>query len=352
MAIALVGPGLDPLGGQAVQADALVRHLRAEGCPVTFIPINPRFPARLQWLRRWPYARTVLNQALYLPSLLGLRQADVVHVFSASYWSFLLGPAPAMVVARLLGKRVILNYRSGEADDHLAHWGPLLHPWLRLAHEIVVPSLFLRDVFAGHGYHVTVIPNVVDTVRFAYRERAAPRPRLLSTRNLEPLYRVDVTLRAFALIKARYPDATLTLAGAGGEADNLRRLAASLGLEGVRFLGRVERAEMPALYADADFLVNSSVIDNQPGSVLEALAAGLAVVSTGTGDIAAMLRNGETGVLVPPGDPEAMANAIAALVDHPERAVRLTRAARNYLEQHRWPKVREGWAAAYSGAAR
>ena len=130
----------------------------------------------------------MVNQALYLRSLVRLRNADVVHVFSASYWSFLLGPVPAMLAARLFGKRVLLNYHSGEAEDHLARWGIFVHPWLRFAHEIVVPSQYLRDVFARYGYRSRVVPNVVDLSRFRYRERIALRPRLLSTRNLESHY--------------------------------------------------------------------------------------------------------------------------------------------------------------------
>src|SRR5262245_8093737 len=238
--IAIVTPSLDILGGQGIQAQALIEHLEGEGWPVDLLRINPRFPWGLRWIRRIPYARTVLNQALYIPALLRLRGADVVHVFSASYWSFLLAPAPAMAVARALGKRVILNYHSGEADDHLARWGWLVHPWLRLAHEIVVPSEYLGEVFARHGYRARVVPNIVDTSHFRYRERWLLKPNLVTTRNLERHYRVDNTLEAFALIRARYPRATLSVAGYGSEESQLRRLASSLGLTGIRFLGRVE----------------------------------------------------------------------------------------------------------------
>src|SRR5881296_2164939 len=115
--IGLVAASLDIVGGQGVQADTLSAELSNTGYDVTFVPINPRFPARLEWVRRYPYLRTVVNEALYLPSLLRLRNVDVVHVFSASYWSFLLGPVPAMLAARLFGKRLVLNYHSGEADD-------------------------------------------------------------------------------------------------------------------------------------------------------------------------------------------------------------------------------------------
>ena len=192
--IAMVAASLEILGGQGVQAISLMERLRAEGHSVCFLPINPVFPVGLRRLRRLPYLRTVINQVLYLPSLWSLRKADAVHVFSASYWSFLLAPAPAMLAARRFGKRVILNYHSGEAEDHLQHWGKLVHPWLKLADEIIVPSDYLREVFARFGYRARVIRNVVDTTRFSYRERSPLRPRLLSMRNFEPHYRVANTI--------------------------------------------------------------------------------------------------------------------------------------------------------------
>lgn len=347
--IALVAPSLETLGGQGVQARSLVEGLRNEGYEVSFIAINPCFPVGFQWLRRYAYARTLLNQALYLPSLLRLRRADVAHIFSASYWSFLLSPAPAILAGRILGKRIVLNYRSGEAEDHLARWGMCVHPWLRLIDEIVVPSEYLRAVFARHGYRTRVIRNVVDTSRFRYRDRAPLHPRLLSTRNLEPHYRLENTLEAFVLLKAQYPEATLTVAGYGSEERRLRRLAASRGTGGIRFLGRVEPAVMPGLYEEADIFVNSSVVDNQPVSVLEAFAAGLPVVSTGSGDIATMVRDGETGLIVPVGDPAAIAKAVTILLENPERALLIARCARQEVKKYTWSRVSEEWAAVYAG---
>src|SRR5262245_58157392 len=149
--IAIVAASLDILGGQGVQARSLMEALEGDGYGVTFVPINVRLPRGLGWLGRRRYVRTIANQALYIPSLARLAAVDVVHVFSASYWSFLLAPAPAMLAARAMNKRVVLHYHSGEADDHLANWGSRVHPWLRLADEIVVPSEYLRRVFLRHG---------------------------------------------------------------------------------------------------------------------------------------------------------------------------------------------------------
>jgi glycosyltransferase involved in cell wall biosynthesis len=345
--VALVAASLEILGGQGVQARALVEGLQQEAYAVRFIPINPEFPPRLQWLRRLRYLRTLVNQALYLPSLIALRKVDVVHVFSASYWSFLLAPVPAMLAARLFGKRVVLHYHSGEAYDHLAHWGVFVHPWLHLADAIVVPSHYLREVFARYGYRAGVIRNVVDTTRFRFRRRENLRPRLLSVRNFESYYRVDIILQAYAYIRHRFPDATLTLAGEGSEEPMLRQQAARLPGNGIRFVGRVEPQQMQELYDGADIFVNASVVDNQPVSVLEAFAAGLPVVSTATGDIAAMVRDGETGRIIPPEDPVTMAEAVIALLENPEYALQLAQRARDEAEGYTWSRVRTAWAQAY-----
>jgi glycosyltransferase involved in cell wall biosynthesis len=345
--VAIVAASLDILGGQGVQADTLVRALRADGYPVTFIPINPRFPRALRWVRRLRFVRTLLNQLLFLPRLLRLADADVVHVFSASFWSFLLAPVPAMLAARLFGAHIVLHYHSGEAAEHLDRWGVLVHPWLRLARVIVVPSEYLAGIFADHGYAARVIRNVIDLSRFEYRERSPLQPHLVSTRNFEPYYRVDVVLEAFARVRAEARGATLTVAGAGSEESRLREMAG----EGVRFVGPIEPASMPTLLHEADIFVNASVVDNQPVSILEAFAAGLPVVTTPTGDIAAMVRHDETGLIVPPLDADALAAAVLGLLRAPDRATRLARRARGEIGRYTWPAVSGDWAMAYQPAA-
>ncbi|MEX0902955.1 MAG: glycosyltransferase family 4 protein [Pseudohongiellaceae bacterium] len=346
--IALVAPSLDILGGQGVQAKDLADALAGEGFEVLFIPINPRFPPGMGWLRRIPFLRTLVNQLLYLPALRELRRADVVHVFSASYWSFLLSPVPAILASRLFNKRVVLNYHSGEAQDHLGKWGVLVHPWLRMVDKIVVPSTYLAKVFAGFGYQTRVIRNIVDTSLFQYRDRSPLQPRLLSSRNLEPYYRVDNTLRAFALVQRKRPDATLTVVGYGSEEEQLRQWVRANRVANVRFAGRVEPEQMPAIYDEADIFINSSVVDNQPVSILEAFAAGLSVISTPTGDIPSMVKRGLTGEIVPQDAPEVMAEAILKLLENQSQAAAMRNRARTEVEKYTWPSVSSEWAELYS----
>lgn len=349
LCLAMVAPSLDILGGQGVQARSLEKALTRDGFRVLFIPVNPSFPWGLGWLRRIPILRTLLNELLYIVSLHKLRHADVVHIFSASYWSFLLAPVPAIVAARLFGKRIILNYHSGEAGDHLANWGIRVHPWLRLVDEIVVPSHYLQEEFANFGYQVKVVHNIIDTTRFFYRERQHLRPLLFSNRNLERHYCVDNTLKAFAILKKTWPEAELVIVGYGSEEARLKRWVRDKKLDGVEFLGRIEPSMMSQLYNASDIFINSSVTDNQPISILEAFTAGLPVISTPTGDIPSMVDNGKTGTLVAHNSPQAMADAIILLLESELRAAVMARCAREQVEKYTWPCVSREWIELYSG---
>ena len=253
---------------------------------MTFIPINPRFPNALGWVRRLPVVRTLLNQMIYLPSLARLWDADVVHVFSASYWSFLLAPVPAMIVGRCLNKHVVLNYHSGEADDHLSHWGSLVHPWLGLAHDLVVPSPVSPDGLRAARLLGARGSQRRRRVALSVSGACAASPRVLSTRNLEPYYRVDLVDPSVRAIQREVPDATLTIAGYGSEERRLRALARRAWMRRRAISsGESIPTTCRALYADHDIFVNASVLDNQPVSILEAFASGLPVVSTAAGDI-------------------------------------------------------------------
>ena len=127
--VALVAPTLEILGGQAVQANRLLSKWNGDAeVEAWLVPVNPAFPRPLRGVRSVKYLRTILNELIYIPSLVRhLRRADVVHVFSAWYFSFLLAPLPAILVARLLGRSVVLNYRSGEdptiSRDHGSRGG-------------------------------------------------------------------------------------------------------------------------------------------------------------------------------------------------------------------------------------
>ena len=351
--IAIVAASLRIIGGQAVQAERLLEAWKGDAeVDAWLVPINP-VPARpFDALLSVKYVRTVITQIWYWPLLVrALWRADVVHVFSASYSSFLLSSLPAIVVARLLGLPVILNYHSGEAPDHLrrsalARW--IMRDWVDLN---VVPSAFLRDVLASFAIPARTVTNTMDARQFAYRVRDPLRPRILSTRNFEPIYNVAAVLRAFARIQAHRADATLTLVGSGSQEHALRALSTELGLRHVTFAGQVPPSGMSRRYAEADIYVQTPAVDNMPLSVLEAFASGLPVVSTEVGGIPAILTHGIHGLLAPADDDEAVAAHVMALLESPAHATRLAAAAHDTCAAYEWPVAREGWLAAYRSVA-
>lgn len=217
LCVLVLAPSLDILGGQSRQCARLIGGLKSEqSLRVDFLPHNPRMPRGFRWTQRIKYLRTVVTTLLYWMLLLGRAwRYDILHIFSASYYSYLLSVAPAILIGRLYGKKVILNYRSGEADDHLANWKLSAIPTMRLVDAIVVPSGYLVEVFGKFGLKARAIHNIVELERFQYRERKPLRPVFLTSRLLEPLYNVPCVLRAFALIQRRFPNATLTVAADG-----------------------------------------------------------------------------------------------------------------------------------------
>src|SRR5947207_5307793 len=142
--LAIVAPSLRYVGGQSVQADLLLRSWQGDAdVQVTFIPVDPPFPAGLGWVAHVPFLRTIVRTPFYLASLWReLKNADVAHIFSASYSSFLVAPFPAWLVARMRGKKTLINYHSGEARGHLrGSW--IARTVLRRAHRVVTPSGYL-----------------------------------------------------------------------------------------------------------------------------------------------------------------------------------------------------------------
>jgi glycosyltransferase involved in cell wall biosynthesis len=345
----IIAPSFDILGGQAVQAARLLERLRDEpGLDIGFLPINPRLPGPLRKLQAIKYVRTVVTSAAYIASLLTrVWKYDVIHIFSASYFSFVLAPTPAILVSKLYGKSALLNYHSGEAEDHLRRWRQSAIPTMRLVDEIAVPSEYLVRVFATFGLASKPIYNLIDTEKFHFRERETLRPIFLSNRNFETHYGVDCVLRAFARIQQRFPEASLIVAGDGPERAALETLAAELGLRNAKFTGRIEHNRIGELYDEADIYLNGSEIDNQPLSILEAFTCGLPVVTTNAGGIPDVVMHEKTGLLVDRGDHIALANSAIRLLEDPRLSSRLIQHARVECRKYSWDAVREKWLSLY-----
>jgi glycosyltransferase involved in cell wall biosynthesis len=342
--VCIVAPSLRYVGGQAVQADLLLRLWQNDpDVKVTVLAVDPPLPRALAWAERIPGLRTLLREPVYFWHLWrGLNDVDIAHIFSASYWSFLLAPAPAWLFAKLRGKKSIINYRSGEARDHLRRFRSAAFVLSRVD-KIVAPSGYLVDVFREFQLPAVVVPNIVDLSQFRYRERAALRPHLVCTRGFSTYYSVDVVVKAFAIVKSEYPEAQLDLVGGGPLEDDIRKIVANLNLAGVSFTGVASRQEIGKYYDNADIFINASWLDNMPVSIIEAFAAGTPVVTTAPESIPYLVEHERTGLLSPVGDEKALAANVLRLLRDPALATRLAQNANNESKNFTWEAVREQW---------
>jgi glycosyltransferase involved in cell wall biosynthesis len=336
----------------ANQTRQLAELLAGEGCAVTTLQTNaPYWPAWVGSIRGFRAGFRLAGHLLRLWR--EVRHAEIVHVMANSGWAWHLFTAPAIWIGSLRAVPVVVNYRGGDAEAFFARSFSRIRPTLARASAVIVPSGFLRAVFERYGVATTIVPNVVNLDAFRPADIMPAAPHLLIARNLEPIYDLDTALRAFAIVAEHHRDARLTIAGSGPEREQLEALATELGIgRKVRFTGALQNSELPALYRAATIAVNSSLVDNFPISLLEAMAGGVPIVSTRVGGISYMVEHETTALLVPPGDPRALAGAMRRLIEDRTLAARLRAAGLEAVQRYAWLRVRPELFAVYVGARR
>jgi len=340
--ILIVAPSPPPYGGMALQARQLETLLRNDGNRAGIFPSNLPFPKGLHFLDRLRYVRAFARCLLIWIKLpRGIRHTDIVHIFAASWWYFFLVVAPAVIWGRWFGKRVIINYRSGEGKAFFRSYGWLAKPVFRLASAVTAPSEFLAQPMRERfGLAVLVVPNFIDFTAFRFRERHVFQPQMLITRHLIKIYGVETVLRAFRAVQEHRADSSLWIAGTGDQEESLRHLAADWNLKNLRFLGNVAHEELPAIYDQCDILLNGSYVDNFPASLLEASASGLVVISTRAGGIPFLYENGKNAILVEPGDWKGLAAGVERVLADPSLGRSLAEEALRMCRQFDWENVR------------
>jgi glycosyltransferase involved in cell wall biosynthesis len=159
-------------------------------------------------------------------------------------------------------------------------------------------------------------------------------PLVVAVGRLDPSKRIDLLLRAFVRVLAELPAARLLICGGTFTRDRydlvLQRLASELNLEGKAVFAGM-RPDVPAIMAEANVFALPTEMDACPLVFMEAMAATLPAVAVTSGGVPEIVRHGETGLLSPPGDPEALANNLLAILTAPDGAVRMGQAGRRQV---------------------
>lgn len=339
--LCLVSPMPPPYGGMAIQARKMGAMLRDSGLEVVTVATNP-LAVHGGFFNSIPVVRSVINLVWFLWNLhRALLKTEAAYFLTGFFNFFFWVTAPALVLMRLHGVPVVLSARGGGARRFFQAHGRAAKPFMKLVPCITTPSGFLQEVFTDVlGRTPTIVPNIADLGQFSFRARETFAPRLLVTRNLEPIYDVGTVIRAAALVREEFPDTTLTVAGAGSQEAELKALTRELGMEDcVSFRGQLQHQDIAALYDEHDIFVNASRVDNLPGSILEAFASGLPVVSTRAGGIPYLVDDGRSGLLTDLGDSRALADNVLRVLREPGLGASLAEAGRSKSFEFSWQAI-------------
>lgn len=314
--------------------------------------LDDRFDVRFSCLRRWgPFVDELAERSIPLDeypvttfrSINAVKQQvrfardvrrqgiDIVHTYSFYGNVFAVPPArfaAPVVVASVRDRGLYLSKMQLRVQRCVC----------RLADRVLVNADAVKQWLVKDGFpasRITVIPNGVDLSRFVGTDNPAELRRSLGVPEQAPLVGVvsrlhrlkgiEDFLDAAALIVAKHPQAHFLVIGQPSPVDNLAYLeelkarAQQLGIgERVNFTGL--RADVPALLAALDVSVMPSLNEALSNVLLESMAAGAPVVATDVGGTTEALRDGHTGLLIPPSNPTAMAAAIDRLLSDPSLA--------------------------------
>ncbi|MDI6631231.1 MAG: glycosyltransferase family 4 protein [Thermoanaerobacteraceae bacterium] len=308
--------------------------------PFRVIRVNRRQPL---WRRTLTLIRLIIRHG---------READAIyangmHFETALANKFLRKPLVMKIVGDEAWERAT---REGWTKDGFEEfqskrqpWPAELNKWQRAwatgqADRVIVPSRYLKRIVTQWGIpeeRCAVVYNAVEIPEEAKPERTPPTTpvKLITVGRLVPWKHIDKVIESLAHLK----DVGLVVVGDGPDRQRLEALASTFGINGrVHFAGQRSKKETLALMAACDIFVLNSSYEGLPHVVVEAIQLGLPVIATAVGGTPEVVQDGETGLLVQPGDSEALREALRRLVTDISLRQRLAHKARAVLYKFRF----------------
>lgn len=320
-------------GGISGQVEKIHACLDAEGIESAIFSVKGS-----AWYRIKAFFRLIAKGCSY----------DVFHVHTCSHGGF-ISAVMGISVGRLLRRRVVLTYHGGSADYYIGKHQRMVRFFLKRTDVNIVLSGFVAKAFDKYGIPYQIIPNIIELDGSRFHERETINPNFISIRTLSPLYNIGCIIRAFQIIKSRFPQASLTIVGGGPSREALEKMVNDLQLKDVRFTGRVDNTQIYEYLNGADVMLSSPVVDNMPVSVLEGMNAGLLVISSKVGGIPYMIDDGVNGLLFPSKNHEKLAEKMIMAVENQEKSKAMIREANQGLGMYSWESVKQKLLPVYAG---
>jgi len=297
------------------------------------------------------YTSTKKNRVLRLIDMLFTivienKNFQVAHVDVFSGFAFFWALC-CVYLLKLFSKAIILTLHGGNLPEFSRKYPFLIRVLFKNANVITVPSRYLLFSMKEYYPDLFLIPNPINIKKFEFLQRRRIEPNLIWLRAFHEIYNPTLAPKLVAILKKRYPDIKLLMIGADkadGSLQNTKKLSEDLSLtKHIDFIGMISREDVPNWLNKGDILINTTNIDNTPISILEAMAVGLCIISTNVGGIPHLLENEKDALLVPPDNPEDMANAIHRVLSDSELAKNLSINARKKVEKFDWEEIYPLW---------
>lgn len=264
---------------------------------------------------------------------------DVLHIHCCSGWGFL--PAVlGVTVGKQLGKRIVLTYHGGGGEQFFDKHPRLVRKYLMRTDVNIVLSGFLANVFQKHHLPCRIIPNIIELDDTRFRVRQPIQPHYICIRAHEELYNIPCILRAFQRVQQQIPEATLMLMGGGSLHEDLKRQVEQMGLSNVVFTGRVDNSEIMKYLDQADIMLSAPRVDNMPVSLIEAMNAGLLVISSRVGGVPYMVEDGVSGLLFKSDNDTQLAEKMIWAVENSDDSSNIMKHAFQSVKKYSWKEVR------------
>lgn len=327
MRILLISNYKPGMGGIHGQVEMLHHHLNREDGTAADIFSTRGNPIS----RMWKFLRLILVAVQY----------DILHIHACSYRGIL--PAIFGIIAgKITRKKIIITYHGGEAAEYFAKREKFVKKWLCKADQVIVLSGFLEEIFNRYAIPCVVIPNIIHLHPLASRQKSHEiAPRFISIRHLRPLYNIPCILKAYKVLLEQYPNATLDILGQGDMRAELEQYVADNNLTGVRFIGQVPNDKIYDYFAQANIILSAPKADNMPVSLLEAMNAGLLVISSRVGGVPYMIEHGKTGLLFESDNAEDMAAKMLWALEQPEEVHTIITNAQADVQKYSWKNIKK-----------
>ncbi|MGM0609426.1 MAG: glycosyltransferase family 4 protein [Candidatus Muiribacteriota bacterium] len=341
--ILVVSPFPPPFGGMAVQAEKLCKNLKNEGLSVDTVETNITLSGSFKFFESIPILRTFLRVLFFLFKLKKkLKKTDTVFFLTGFYNYFFWVTLPSIILIKISKKKIVLSARGGGAKSFFVKYRFVCRFIIQKADYVIVPSEFLKNIFWKKlRLNTIIVPNIADLNQFIFLRRNVFKPKLIVTRSLERIYGIDTVIKSFYELQKSFPEAELGIVGGGSLEKELKELVCKLEIENkVSFYGEVGHENLPLMYSKYDIFVNASKIDNLPGSILEAFASGLPVVSSNSGGIPYMVKHNYSGLLCEADDYKSLTSNILKVINDPDLGYYLSANAFKELEKYTWPNIK------------